>query len=136
MCGETCKHGSEGTGRRQRRPVTRHYEGFEGATISEWESFERISEIAAFIAEHGELGGKLIAYFDSLEDARTAINDQYAGQYRSTADFVQEVTEQSTEIPKSLQYYIDWESMARDCEINDILTIETGFESFHIFWRA
>ncbi|KCZ63016.1 antirestriction protein ArdA, partial [Hyphomonas atlantica] len=120
----------------QHRPVTRHYEGFEGATISEWESFERISEIAAFTAEHGELGGKLIAYFDSLEDAKTAINDQYAGQYCSTADFVQEMTEQSTEIPKSLQYYIDWESMARDCEINDILTIETGFEAIHIFWRA
>lgn len=112
------------------------YEGFQGITISEWEGFERVSDIAAFIAEHGELGGKLIAYFGSLQDAQSAIGDQYAGEYRSTADFVQEMTEQGTEIPKSLQYYIDWNAMARDWEINDILTIETGFENVHVFWRA
>lgn len=112
------------------------YDGFEGVSISEWEGFERVSEIAAFIAEHGQLGGKLIAYFGDLRDAQNAIGDQYAGEYRSTADFVQEMTEQGTEIPESLQYYIDWNAMARDWEINDILTIETGFENIHIFWRA
>ena len=112
------------------------YEGFEGVSISEWESFERVSEIAAFIAQHGELGGTLVAYFGSLEDAQSAINDQYAGEYRSTADFVQEMTEQGTDIPETLQYYIDWSAMARDWEINDILTIETGFENVHVFWRA
>ncbi len=112
------------------------YEGFEGVSISEWESFERVSEIATFIAEHGELGGKLVSYFGNLEDAQNAIGDQYAGEYRSTADFVQEMTEQGTEIPDGLQYYIDWGAMARDWEINDILTIETGFEAIHIFWRA
>ena len=46
------------------------------------------------------------------------------------------MTEQGTEIPKSLQYYIDWQAMARDWEVNDILTIETGFENVHVFWRA
>lgn len=112
------------------------YEGFESVTISEWESFERVSEVAAFIAEHGELGGKLVEYFGSLQDAQNAISDQYAGEYRSTADFVQEMTEQGTDIPENLQYYIDWRAMARDWEINDILTIETGFEAIHIFWRA
>ena len=112
------------------------YEGFEGVSISEWESFERVSEIAAFIAEHGELGGKLIECFGSLQEAQNAISDQYAGEYRSTADFVQEMTEQGTDIPENVQFYIDWGAMARDWEINDILTIETGFEAVHIFWRA
>lgn len=37
---------------------------------------------------------------------------------------------------KTIQYYIDWGAMARDWEINDILTIETGFEAVHVFWRA
>ena len=129
-------HGSEGTGRWQHRPVTRHYEGFEGVRISEWEGFERVSELAAFIAEHGALGGKLIEYFGSLKDAEDAIGFRYAGEYRSSADFAQDMTEQGTTIPESLQCYIDWEAMARDWEINDILTIETGFEAVHIFWRA
>ena len=111
-------------------------EGFEDVSIGEWEGFERVSEIATFIAEHGELGGKLIEYFGSLQDAQNAVSDQYAGEYRSTADFVQDMVEQSTEIPDNVQFYIDWDAMARDWKINDILTIETGFEAVHVFWRA
>ncbi len=111
------------------------YEGFEGASLSEYQGIESVAELAAFVAEHGELGGKLIEYFGDLDAAREAIEDHYAGEYKSLADFAQELTEQSTEIPASLQYYIDWERMARDLEINDVLTIETGFECVHIFWR-
>ena len=51
------------------------------------------------------------------------------------ADFAQELTEETTKIPDNLQYYIDWERMARDLEINDILALETGFEEVQIFWR-
>jgi antirestriction protein len=111
------------------------YEGFEGASLSEHQSIESVAELAAFIAEHDELGGKLVEYFGDLDAARDAIEDHYAGQYQSVADFAQELTEQSTEIPENLQYYIDWERMARDLEINDVLSIETGFECVHIFWR-
>ena len=112
------------------------YEGFEDIYIREYESFERVSEIAVFIAEHGELGAKLLSYFCDIEDARKALSEHYAGEYRSTTEFVQELTEQCTDIPQNIQFYIDWEAMARDCEINDILTIETGIECVHVFWRA
>lgn len=112
------------------------YEGFEGVSISEWENFESVAELAAFIAEHGNLGAELISYFGDLEEAKMALEERYAGEHRSVSDFVQEMTEQSTEVPESLQYYIDWEAMARDWEVNDILTIETGFEAVHVFWRA
>lgn len=111
------------------------YEGFEGAPVSEYSGIESVAELAAFVAEHGGLGGKLVEHFGDLDAAREAIEDHYAGQYQSVADFAQELTEQSTEIPASLQYYIDWERMARDLAINDVLTIETGFECVHVFWR-
>jgi antirestriction protein len=111
------------------------YEGFEGASLSEYQGIDSVAGLAAFIAEHGALGGKLVEYFGSLDDAREAIEDRYAGEYQSVADFAQELTEQSTQIPESLQYYIDWEHMARDLEINDILSIETGFRCIHVFWR-
>ena len=40
-----------------------------------------------------------------------------------------------TEIPASLQYYIDWDAMGRDMALNgDIFTVETGFDQVHIFW--
>jgi len=43
--------------------ITRHYEGFEGAPISEWESFESVAEMAEFVEEYEELGGKLIEHY-------------------------------------------------------------------------
>ena len=111
------------------------YEGFEGAQLCEYQGIESVSEIAAFITEYGELGGKLLSYFSELDEAREAIGDHYAGEYESVEDFAREITEQTTQIPQNLAFYIDYERMARDLEINDVLTLETGFEQVHVFWR-
>ncbi len=110
------------------------YEGFEGANISEYEGFETVAEIAAFIEEHGVLGGKVLEYYSDLESAKTALSNYYAGEYKTVADFAEEITGETTEIPENLRFYIDYEHMARDLEINDILALETGFEEIHIFW--
>jgi len=111
------------------------YEGFEGVSIAEYQDIESVVEIAAFIEEHGELGGKLIAYFGDLDEARETIRDRYAGQYRSLEDFARELTEETTSIPENLAYYVDYERMARDLEIGDVLSIETGCEQVHVFWN-
>lgn len=111
------------------------YEGFEGASISEHEGFEDVAKLATFIAEHGALGGELLNYYNDLDDAQKAIDDHYAGEYESLSDFAREITEQSgQEIPDSLAYYIDYEAMARDMAINDVMTIETRFDQVHVFW--
>ncbi|WP_282077163.1 antirestriction protein ArdA [Epibacterium ulvae] len=110
------------------------YEGFEGIRLSEWEGLAEVSEIAAFIAEHGEIGAELIHHLGSIEDARKALDEAYAGEYTSLVDFAEELTEQSTEIPENIRLYIDYDRMARDIEINDVFTVETGFEQVHVFW--
>lgn len=110
------------------------YEGFEGVQLSEYEGFAEVSELAAFIAEHGEIGGQLVSHLGSLDEAKKTIKDAYAGEYKSLADFAEELTEQSTEIPENLRFYIDYEAMARDIEINDVFTIDIGFEQVHVFW--
>lgn len=136
MCGETCKHGSEGTGRRQRRPVTRPYEGFEGAKLSESASFEHVCALAEFVGEHGELGAKIYEYCgNDLDDARAAF-ERCAGTYSSTAAFAEDLHEDlGTQIPEGLQYYIDWQAFAKDMELNgDIILVERGFENVHVFW--
>ena len=52
------------------------YEGFEGAPISEWDSFERIANLAEFITEHETLGGKLLEHFGGdLDDAKIAFDN-------------------------------------------------------------
>jgi antirestriction protein len=59
---------------------------------------------------------------------------RYAGVYKSLAEFTEELTEQTTPIPESLQYYIDYDRMARDLEVNEVFTVELGYEEIHIFW--
>lgn len=42
----------------------------------------------------------------------------------------------TTEISKSLAFYIDYEKMGRDLELGgDIFTIDTGYKEIHIFWN-
>ena len=112
------------------------YEGFEGASLSEYASFETVCDLAKFISEHGPLGAKLYREFgDDLAQAEAAFED-YAGEYRSAADFAEEVTRDSgTEIPASFDYYIDWTALARDMALNgEIMVFQTGFDEVHIFW--
>ena len=110
------------------------HEGFEGADVSEYLGIDEVAELAAFIGEHGEIGGKLVGHFGDLGEARKAIEDAYAGEYRSLADFAEEMTEETGQVPENLRFYIDYERMARDMEICDVFIIQTGFEQVHVFW--
>lgn len=113
------------------------YEGFYDCSLSENEGFAEVSELAAFIAEQGRLGAELVSHFGSdLEAARRALEESYAGEYPSLADFAEELTTQSITIPQQLAYYIDYSAMARDMELNgDVFTIELGHECVHVFWN-
>ena len=112
------------------------YEGFNGYGLGEYESIGSVHEIALFIEEYAEIGGELLSHFGgSLDDAKKAAEESYSGCYKSLADYAEELTDGTTEIPEHLQYYIDYERMGRDMELGgDIYTIETSFEELHIFW--
>lgn len=111
------------------------YEGFGGVRIEEYTGFERVSEIASFLAEHGEIGAAVLDYYSGdLADAREALEDRHLGAYASLADYMQEVTEDTTAIPQSLRYYVDYQAMARDAELNgDLFTVSTAWDVVHIF---
>jgi antirestriction protein len=110
------------------------HEGFDGYRPGEYESLQAIHEIACLIEAHPGLAGALLAYFGEVEAVRAAIKDNYCGCYPSLADYAQDVTEQTTDIPAHLAPYIDYQAMARDMEYGgDVFTIETGFEQVHVF---
>ncbi len=117
--------------------VIHDYEGFGGYRIGEYTGIETAHEIASFIDKNPEIAGKLLNYFDdSLDDARKAIDENYCGCYKSLADYAEELTEETSEIPENLAFYIDYERMGRDMELNgDVYTVETSFEEVHIFWN-
>ena len=93
--------------------------------------------VALFIETNGKLGANLLARWYDLEQACEAVEGAYHGCYTSVADFAQELTEDTTAIPESLRYYIDYEAMGRDMELSgDIYTIETGHDKVHVFWMT
>lgn len=114
------------------------YEGFGTARIEEYSSFDYVSRLAEFITLRGEaLGGAILSHFSGDLDEANAAFEDYAGCYESLAVFMQDLTEETTEIPEPLKYYVDYEAMGRDAEINgSLFTIETGFEDVHIFWSV
>jgi antirestriction protein len=109
------------------------YEGFEGVGISEYADIDSVARIAAFIAEHGKLGAGVLEQFSSsIDEAETAMRDCYLGQFTSLA--MEELTTGCVTIPEPLRYYIDWEAMARDAELNgDVFTVKTAFDEVHVF---
>jgi len=111
------------------------YEGFEGASLSEYASFETVAALAEFIEEHAALGGELVSYYgDNLEDAQTRMAE-YVGEYESLEDYARQYTEDcGTQIPDSLENYIDYAAMGRDMDINGgFICIETAHDEIHIF---
>ena len=111
------------------------YDGFNGYSVSEYEGMESVHDVACFIEEYPEIGGKLLDYFSDIEEARKAAEENYSGCYKSLADYAEELTEDTSQIPENLAYYIDYERMGRDMEISgDVYTIETSFDEVHVFW--
>jgi antirestriction protein len=112
------------------------YEGFDGYDLGEHAGLETAHEVALFIEEYPAFGGPLLAHLGDLDDAKKAAQDNYCGLYESLADYAQDLTEETTEIPETLRHYIDYESMARDMTLNgEVFTIETGYREVHIFWN-
>lgn len=111
------------------------HEGFGELRIEECTGFDRVSALATFIAEHGEIGTALLNYYSGdLDEAREALADRYMGQHASLADYVQEVTEEAAPVPSNLRYYIDWRAMARDAELSgDLFTLTTAWDVVHVF---
>lgn len=113
------------------------YEGFGRGSVSEYEGFESVHEKALFLEDHGPLGAVVLDHWcGRLEDATKAIEEGYNGEYESVEDYARSLTEETSEVPKHLEFYIDYEKMGRDMELNgDIYTLETGHQEVHIFWN-
>jgi len=110
------------------------YEGFGSYKVGEYEGLESVNKVACFIEEHGELGAELLGYYD-LDEARQMLEENYNGCYESLADFAEQLTEDTMEVPERLQFYIDYEKMGRDFELSgDIFTVSTAYNEVHVFW--
>jgi antirestriction protein len=111
------------------------HEGFGGVEVGEFMPLAKVVEIANFLRERGALGALVLSHFNGdLDEAEGALEDGYRGRFDSMADYIQALTEESTEIPETLRLYIDYEAMARDAEISgDVFTIDAPDGQVHVF---
>jgi antirestriction protein len=111
------------------------YEDFADICIAEFTSIKTVAALAAFVVEHGRLGAALYEHLGDLDEARETLTDRYCGVFSSLADWMEELTLETTEIPNNLLHYIDWERMARDAEMSgDVFAVETAHDEVHVFW--
>jgi len=62
------------------------YEGFEGAEVGEYYSFENIVELADYIRERGALGAQVLNYYGgNINDAKSRF-EEYAGEVKPRED--------------------------------------------------
>ena len=110
------------------------YEGFKGITIGEYESIDRVVELAQKLQEHGEA---FAAYLDhyNVED----INDfeaRYQGSYESERAFTEEHHSELIDTVEKAgldPMYIDFETLARDLFTSDFTGIREGYEALYVF---
>lgn len=111
------------------------YEGFCGLRLSEYESIEKVAEMAAMIEEHGEAWAKFAEY-EGIEYATLErFEEAYAGEWDSEEDFAEDLASETMEIPQHLAFYIDYEKLARDLFINDYFSAESENSKVYVFRR-
>lgn len=113
-------------------------EGFERAKVDEWASLQAVHDLALLIVEHGRIGAALVTYCDDDVDEASHLLDDgcFLGVWENTADYTQDLMEQTAEIPYHLATYIDYQAVARDMELNgDILAIVIDGET-HVFMSS
>ena len=111
------------------------YEDFGGANIHEYSSIETVSPLAQFVAEHGDLGGDLLAHYGGdLDDAKKALEDHYHGKWDSEKEYATDLFDELYlyDVPRNIRFYIDYETFTRDLFINDYFSIHTG-DKVHVF---
>lgn len=84
------------------------YEDFGSYSVGEYASIDHLNQVAQFLGKYGEFAGEVLEYAgDDIEQATKMIEENYVGCYSSIAEYAEQLTEDTTEIPRHLQYYIE-----------------------------
>ena len=117
------------------------YEGFGDLRLGEFESIDKVSEVARLLSEHGEMFGGLVDYFgglENIEDAKACMDGGYHGAFNSLVDYVYQFIDDCygdtmKGLPDFISNHLDYEGMAHDLKISgDVFTIEHDGE-VHVF---
>ena len=119
------------------------YEGFNSIPLSEYESIERISQIANGIAEYGAAFAAWIGISDREDETIERFEDAFRGTFASREAYAEEIVDDfgyqeliDNAIPDYLSPYVrfDADAYARDIELNgDITIVDAPDGTIHVF---
>ena len=109
------------------------YEGFEGLSISEYESIEDVARFAQLIEEHGEAFSAYAGHIGTDYATEEGFQEAYQGKWDSEEAYGENLMDETMEIPEHLQFYIDYEKFARDLFINDYFSVDSDDYKVHVF---
>lgn len=113
-----------------------------GVRIGEGESFETVADIGKLLSS-GDYPEVVLSYVigensgESYDRIIEILEESYIGEYESAEDYACEFCKEvGEEIPKWLENYVDYSSMARDWEYSgDIQTLSNGYKSVYVLRR-
>ena len=111
------------------------FKGFEGLRLSEYEDMAKVSEIAGFIQKYGEAWALFAEHVGIEYATKEAFEEAYQGEWDSEEEFAENLAEETMEIPKHLEFYIDYEKFARDLFINDYFSADGEGCKVYVFHR-
>lgn len=114
------------------------YDGFHGLKIDEYESFEKVAELAQLIEEHGEAYAKFAEYVGAEYATAESFEDAYRGKYDSERAFAEDLAEEVGMfhgVNDSVANYFDYDSFAHDLFMGDCFSAESSEGGVHVFWN-
>lgn len=117
------------------------YENLPGYPVSEYEDIEDLCKYVELL-ESSDYPGELIAevmnyYGFNAEEAVKYLEDHYAGEWESVEDWAEEQIRSYVNVPKELEYYIDYSGYARDQECSGYIHFfELNYREVHAVWNA
>jgi antirestriction protein len=110
------------------------YEGFKGITIGEYESIDRVVELAQKLQEHGEAFAAYLEHYN-VEDIND-FEDRYHGSYDTEQAFAEEHYSELIDTVEKAgldPMYIDFQTLARDLFTSDFTGIREGYQTLYVF---
>jgi antirestriction protein len=112
------------------------YDGFGELSnaLGEYPNLEEVVQLARLIEENGEIVIKLYLHCSDIKRTIQRLEEDYIGVYKDLAEYAEEITRDTSDVPDKLQYYINWDEMGEDMEINgEIISFYVGYEEVHVF---
>ena len=132
-----CTHGEHLPGNPEEWAI-HDYEGFGPLRLSEWESFERVSAIAAGIEEHGMAFAAWLSYDESREaDDVEAFESAYCGEWKSLHEYAEQYADDmglydAAEKCGSPYVTVDIDALERDLDI-EMYTVDSDHYTVYVF---